>query len=1418
MLKIFTSCLTFLLFPFLLYAQPAFGPATAPYAAGIVVFKLKGEELPPLSAASARTARGLQEQAKALAASVGAKELVQPFASLGMQKKGMKSARQTENNPLSSLYKLELQPGQQVEEVIRQLQSSKLVEYAEPYYLPQLLQQPDDEFFDQQEHLTNIKASLAWSISQGSRDVVIGILDTGVDLNHPDLKHNLYLNEADPIDGIDNDSDGFTDNYHGWDFANNDNNPSADKSGHGTIVTGFSSASTNNDIGIAGTGYNCRYMPIKIFRSEDNRFRNGYEAMVYAAEMGCDVLNLSWGAPGLPSQYVQDIINYLVLEKNVVIVAAAGNDAKELNFYPASYENVLSVSSSDYTDAKAAYATWSRFVDLLAPGKDVFSTTNGGGYGNGTGTSFASPQVAGAAALVRSYFPELNALQVMERLRVSSDSVDDSAFPEKIGKGRLNMEKALSRTVSPAVRMQQFNIFNGTGPFAFYNDTVEVRMDLINFLSATTKLKLTLSTESPYVTFIDSEVSPGTINTLGTYKNEATPFRFYLHPNLPSNEVITFRIGYSDINYEDYQYFQLRTSGSYFDFASDQLSLTVSSEGNLGYNYNFNLQGSGFRFQKAPLAHNLGLVLAQSSKAVATNTMYNISPAERYLDFRPLERLKLFTNSTASRDARSAYETIVSENVPLNIRVEQKILGWEDTLASAAMVIEYRFINKADTAYEQLHTGIFTDFDINEFFRNKGGWDTATKIGYAYDYEQNRYAGMALLSSHAPSFHALDIATRNGNTSELADSLSRADLYTYLSGGIGKQTAGVEGNGTDVAQFLGGTIPLLQSKGSEKVAFALLTASSLDGLKKAAEEVQKKYLHYLQTPPLNSRLLACPGSQLEVNPANGERFQFYSDPYGQELIAEGSTIILENLTTDTTFYVANTDNEFPGDIERIELMLKAPLAQFSMSTDTLSIEAGETGMVQLTDKSEFPAEWYWNFNNGYQSIQQSPKAYFNTPGTYTIELVMTNIAGCSDTLNKQLVVVQRNAPPVIDNQLLCEPGKAILLTADGTPFHLYADEGSKMKIFSGTVFETAQLTKDTTFYASSGQGAYESRSIAVSIEVFSADINLRYSIDTLAEAHQALQFKATVQQAEELARIDWFVNGVLAQQGEQLHWSYTEEDESISLQVYAYYRNGCQASVSEEVMLEKSPLPLLASQELCKGETALLRPQDDGIYYFYYNAEKDSLLKKGREYLLEPVQASHTYFVTNISLGQESEALSVDVNIPEGLADFTLSADTIFLHSGEAVLCQSTHTEVSEWLWNFGNGITSSLPAPEHPYKNAGTYTISLRAKNQKGCTEVASKTLVVMQNTATGEEKSAASGLGVYPNPAKEQLQIQVPEISGKSVLHLQDASGKLIKTYSVNAGQSLFELSVQALPQGLYWLRLQTEKGTYTSRFTRQ
>lgn len=507
-------------------------------------------------------------------------------------------------HPLSNIYKLKVNKGSNIIDKINLLLEDENVLYAEPYFNYRPLFIPNDPYANpstgSQTYLSVIKAYDAWTIESGDSTITIGILDSGMDFNHPDLTPQIALNLDDPINGIDDDNDGLIDNYYGWDIADNDNIPLSDYDPHGTQVGAMSSARVNNNQGMAGAGFRSKVLPIKIFSSAGNQFRYGYEAIALAADLGCKVLNLSWGSEGSYTQFGQDIINYAVLDKDVVIVAAAGNTNDDLDFYPASYDNVLSVAASDMSDEKTFFSTYSFNVDLVAPGIDIFTATNDGEYISGlSGTSLSSPLVAGAAALVRARFPNLNALQVAQRIRVTSDDIynvgSNNVYNGKLGKGRLNMLRALT-DVTPSLRLDTMFYTNGEGQYAFREDTLSVSISLKNYLDSFNSGTVTLSTESAYVTILNQTYSLGRLETLENTNNFEDPFLVVLGDNLPPNETIAFRLDYNDGVYDDFEYFEIQTSPSYYNVKSGELLYTVSGDGDLGYDLAGHSKGSGVQF------------------------------------------------------------------------------------------------------------------------------------------------------------------------------------------------------------------------------------------------------------------------------------------------------------------------------------------------------------------------------------------------------------------------------------------------------------------------------------------------------------------------------------------------------------------------------------------------------------------------------------------------------------------------------------------------------------------------------------------------------------------------------------------------------------------------------------------------------
>ena len=299
----------------------------------------------------------------------------------------------------------------------------------------------------------DIDAPEAWDIQTGDPNLVIGVIDTGVDYNHPDLVGNIWTNPGEiPGNGIDDDNNNFIDDVRGWDFANKDNDP-MDVRGHGTHVAGTIAAKGNNSVGVTGVAWNAKIMPLKFLNdSGSGSTSNAILALNYATAKGVKLTNNSWGG-GPYSQGLYDAIN-TAGQQGALFIAGAGNTSKNNDitpFYPASYNlsNIISVASTDHNDALSIFNNGGSHygltsVDLGAPGSNIYSSIPGGNYASYNGTSMASPHVAGAAALVWAQNPSWTAAQVKNRIMSKADILSPLAAPLwRLDARRLNIFKAL---------------------------------------------------------------------------------------------------------------------------------------------------------------------------------------------------------------------------------------------------------------------------------------------------------------------------------------------------------------------------------------------------------------------------------------------------------------------------------------------------------------------------------------------------------------------------------------------------------------------------------------------------------------------------------------------------------------------------------------------------------------------------------------------------------------------------------------------------------------------------------------------------------------------------------------------------------------------------------------------------------------
>ena len=472
------------------------------------------------------------------------------------------------------------------------------VEWAEPKLIYPIEFVPNDQFYSSQYAMIKIKAQDAWDVSTGDTSIVIAIIDSGVDWDHPDLTANIWRNwNETPGNGIDDDFNGYVDDVRGWDFGGlngtPDNDPMEDRPDHGTHVAGDASAVTDNSIGVASIGYRSKIMPVKTSRDD---FRStsgspfivyGYEGIKYAADNGAKIINCSWGGGGY-SLLGQEVINYATSIGSLV-VAAAGNNNSSAPHYPSSYKNVLSVGSTDESDFKSSFSNYGSGVDVSAPGSNIYSTWQNDTYRYGAGTSFASPIVAGMAALVRAKFPLLSPNQIAEQIRTNCDDINsiNPGFVNRLGRGRVNAFKSLSNTNSISVRAVDVKFSDelpgGDGDGVLEaGETIIVSCTFTNFLNPTSSLGIYLESGDNYSTVQNGIFLAGSRATLDTFSNNTSAYTFQISPSVPQNSILTFNLNYVDASYQDFQLISVIANPTYSTQAGNDVALTITSKGTLG--------------------------------------------------------------------------------------------------------------------------------------------------------------------------------------------------------------------------------------------------------------------------------------------------------------------------------------------------------------------------------------------------------------------------------------------------------------------------------------------------------------------------------------------------------------------------------------------------------------------------------------------------------------------------------------------------------------------------------------------------------------------------------------------------------------------------------------------------------------------
>ncbi len=357
------------------------------------------------------------------------------------------------------LLRLASEQSGQVARFMEQLSKLASVRWARPNNALRVHFLPNDPLFGDQWGLIRTGAEAAWDIGKGSPTIPIAIIDTGCEMDHPDLVNSIWSNPAEVggLEGVDDDSNGYVDDSHGWDFVDaptfpsggdflvRDNDPS-DEMGHGTAMAGIIAATINNNLGVAGLAPDC---PLMILRAGN---MDGYlqeddvaSALLYALDNGARLVNMSFGDTQA-SPMMGDVVNYAA-QGGLLMVAAAGNYGNSATVYPAGFGPTMCVGASTENDARASFSSYGTALDLVAPGTNIVSTLMEGQYGafqGGNGTSFATAFASAAAGMILSEHPDWDPAAVISVLKSTTDDVEPEGWDVETGQGILRADRALA--------------------------------------------------------------------------------------------------------------------------------------------------------------------------------------------------------------------------------------------------------------------------------------------------------------------------------------------------------------------------------------------------------------------------------------------------------------------------------------------------------------------------------------------------------------------------------------------------------------------------------------------------------------------------------------------------------------------------------------------------------------------------------------------------------------------------------------------------------------------------------------------------------------------------------------------------------------------------------------------------------------
>ncbi len=671
-------------------------------------------------------------------------------------------------------------------EMSREIRKLPGVIYAEPHYVHETTEEfiPNDPFIGEEGHTYFAVQNFyqAWAVSQGSPDVVIAIVDSGVYYEHPDLINKLWRNpepgRADQFFPweIRNDTIGWNFWESGDVFAGEppvqNANPVGNFSTHGTHVAGTAAADTDNGIGVAGTGFNSTFMPVKTggTREYPRSIAYGYQGILYAAVNDADIINCSFGGTNF-TEFGRNVVEFATASGSLV-VAAAGNNGSDVLFYPAAFDDVLTVGSVNrsFTQLISNFSNYGYYVDVFATGENILSTVFDyfeaqnqwqPRYGRSTGTSMAAPVVSGLAALIKATNPDWSPQRIASQIRTNANPIDGSnpneRYDNRLGRGLIDAHAALVN-MKPGLTITDYTFETSDGRKINLGQEGKLILEGINHGAPASASTLTLEVLQDGIGINPTTRNTGTVNTNQEF---TVTFDIDISDDYRLDEIPLFRLDFAEAASDYSDFFMIEYERLMFDVIDiNTITTSFSSDGTIGYLDALSAYG-GVGFLPGDYQNVLfegGLMISAVGDYDFLFTPANVlvdqvrETTDINRDFLPVDNFRFQpAPSVSDLDGHAVFKS-TEHRLANDLRVNMETYAYDQPGLDQAVIVVYELMNTGLHTYRDLYLGLFNDWDIRDSGNNNTGFVTQDSLIYAYAPGGGPYVTSAHLGAVGSAF------------------------------------------------------------------------------------------------------------------------------------------------------------------------------------------------------------------------------------------------------------------------------------------------------------------------------------------------------------------------------------------------------------------------------------------------------------------------------------------------------------------------------------------------------------------------------------------------------------------------------------------------------------------------------------------